>query len=296
MFGSDYRTAAGHVEPQCSAWKLIEGGTAAVAIAPANYRSQPRAGDPSHRRSSSPPATTWRSRTRASSPTASSAVLSRDERQVDLLVVGSRAEAPEGRVMISSQAQGEIENATCPVLVLPARRADPLRRADLRGLIFADRPRGPQATPGADQAAAANVSVACERSSSPTCTSARACRTACSPGREPLERLLAALDGRRPAGAARRRRSSCSRGAPRTRWPSPSPCSRRSAARLGERARGDPRPRQSRPAAGRLVGPRPGIPAGARRGGPGSTPRRRSPGSRRGWRRRGAGALSRGCG
>jgi hypothetical protein len=47
------------------------------------------------------------------------AVLSRDERQVDLLIVGSRAEAPEGRVMISSQAQNEIENATCPVLVLP---------------------------------------------------------------------------------------------------------------------------------------------------------------------------------
>ena len=47
------------------------------------------------------------------------AVLSRDERQVDLLIVGSRAEAPDGRVMISSQAQSEIENATCPVLVLP---------------------------------------------------------------------------------------------------------------------------------------------------------------------------------
>ena len=39
VFGSDYRTAAGHVEPQCSAWKLLEGGPAAVAIAPANYRA-----------------------------------------------------------------------------------------------------------------------------------------------------------------------------------------------------------------------------------------------------------------
>jgi nucleotide-binding universal stress UspA family protein len=45
--------------------------------------------------------------------------LTRDERQVDLLVVGSRSEAPQGRVMISAHAELEIENATCPVLVVP---------------------------------------------------------------------------------------------------------------------------------------------------------------------------------
>src|SRR5437763_11800816 len=39
VFGSDYRTAAGHVAPQQSAQKLLEGGPAAVALAPANYRS-----------------------------------------------------------------------------------------------------------------------------------------------------------------------------------------------------------------------------------------------------------------
>jgi hypothetical protein len=47
------------------------------------------------------------------------ATLTRDEHHVDLLVVGSRLEAPHGRVMISAQAQNEIENSTCPVLVLP---------------------------------------------------------------------------------------------------------------------------------------------------------------------------------
>ena len=41
VFGSDYRTAAGHVAPQKSAQALLEGGPAAVAIAPANYRSRP---------------------------------------------------------------------------------------------------------------------------------------------------------------------------------------------------------------------------------------------------------------
>jgi nucleotide-binding universal stress UspA family protein len=39
VFGSDYRTAAAHVAPQHSAQTLLEGGPAAVAIAPANYRS-----------------------------------------------------------------------------------------------------------------------------------------------------------------------------------------------------------------------------------------------------------------
>ncbi len=40
VFGSDYRTAPGHVAPQHSTQALLEGGTAAVAIAPANYRAQ----------------------------------------------------------------------------------------------------------------------------------------------------------------------------------------------------------------------------------------------------------------
>src|SRR5207248_226211 len=39
VFGSDYRTAAGHVAPQHSAQTLLEGGPAAIAIAPANFRS-----------------------------------------------------------------------------------------------------------------------------------------------------------------------------------------------------------------------------------------------------------------
>ena len=42
VFGSDYRTAAGHVAPQRSAQTLLEGGPAAVAIAPAGYRAERR--------------------------------------------------------------------------------------------------------------------------------------------------------------------------------------------------------------------------------------------------------------
>ena len=45
--------------------------------------------------------------------------MTRDEPYVDLLVVGSRPEAPTGQVMIAAHAQHAVENATCPVLVLP---------------------------------------------------------------------------------------------------------------------------------------------------------------------------------
>lgn len=118
VFGSDYRTAAGHVAPQKSTQALLEGSPAAIAIAPANYRSED--------------ATTFGRVGLLAAPGDDAALetarelaeslgarLTRDEPHVDLWVIGSRPEAPEGRVMISSQAWHGIENATAPVLVVP---------------------------------------------------------------------------------------------------------------------------------------------------------------------------------
>jgi hypothetical protein len=118
VFGSDYRTSPGRVAPQRSTQSLLECGPAAVAIAPAGYRTDraPRIhrigvlaipGDDS---------TLATARALADS---FGAALTRDERQVDLLVVGSRLEAPHGHVLLSAQAQNEIEDARCPVLVVP---------------------------------------------------------------------------------------------------------------------------------------------------------------------------------
>jgi nucleotide-binding universal stress UspA family protein len=118
VFGSDYRTAAGHVAPQPSAWTLLEGGAAAVAIAPANYRGD-RDREIHRIGVLASPGDDLTIETARELADRFGASVSRDERQVDLLIVGSRAEAPEGRVMLTSQAQNEIENATCPVLVLP---------------------------------------------------------------------------------------------------------------------------------------------------------------------------------
>ncbi len=117
IFGSDYRTAAGHVAPQRSAQRLLDGGRAAVAVAPANYRS----GRDIEIRTVGVLASVD---DRAALDTTHSladrlgATVSTKSYGVDLLIVGSRPEAAEGRVMISAQAENAIEAATCPVLVI----------------------------------------------------------------------------------------------------------------------------------------------------------------------------------
>jgi nucleotide-binding universal stress UspA family protein len=115
VFGSDYRTPPGRVAPQHTTQSLLECGPAAVAIAPAEYF-----GARIHRIGvlAIPGDDTTLETARALADSFG-ATLTRDERQVDLLVVGSRLEAPHGHVLLSASAQNEIESATCPVLVVP---------------------------------------------------------------------------------------------------------------------------------------------------------------------------------
>jgi nucleotide-binding universal stress UspA family protein len=118
VFGSDYRTAAGRVQPGTSAQRLLDGGPAAVALAPAALRDGgalirkigviPEDGDASAQETA---------RTLAAALHAT--VVSGAEDGVDLLVVGSRPEAPEGRTMVSAATEYAIETASSPVLVVP---------------------------------------------------------------------------------------------------------------------------------------------------------------------------------
>jgi nucleotide-binding universal stress UspA family protein len=124
VFGSDYRTAAGHVALQRSTQHLLEGGSAAVAIAPANFRAQREPGIDAIAVLSDP-GDDAASLTAAELAERLDATVSPSARGADLLVVGSRSEAPEGRVMVSSRARHAIEDATCPVLIVP--RSVPLR-------------------------------------------------------------------------------------------------------------------------------------------------------------------------
>jgi nucleotide-binding universal stress UspA family protein len=118
VFGSDYRTAAGHASFCRTVHVLLETvpGPSAIAIAPANYRADrtPRihtigivpSGD------GAVEATAHELAERAAAE-----VVERTH-NIDLLIVGSRAEAPEGRVILASSVLKTIDNAICPVLVL----------------------------------------------------------------------------------------------------------------------------------------------------------------------------------
>jgi nucleotide-binding universal stress UspA family protein len=117
VFGSDYRTGAGHVSIGRSAQTLLERGPAALAFAPSMFHARaggevrtvgvlPGSADEAAIETAFSLAGQW-----------GATVVDR-ERGVDLLVVGSRPETPHGRVTISSRSQNAIQEATVPVLVV----------------------------------------------------------------------------------------------------------------------------------------------------------------------------------
>jgi nucleotide-binding universal stress UspA family protein len=122
VFGSEYRTPRGRVAIGRSAQTLLEGGPVALALAPADYAV---AGDHDIRtigiiRGSADEAAI---ETAFSLAGRLDAEVVDSQRGVDLLVAGSRREAPDGRVMITAHAQNAIEQATAPVLVVARRVA-----------------------------------------------------------------------------------------------------------------------------------------------------------------------------
>jgi nucleotide-binding universal stress UspA family protein len=118
VFGSEYRTAPGTVKPGISAHKLLLGGPAAIAVAPAGLRSHPSVsvntvgvideGDAGARQTAS-----------SLAGALGATVGEHGAGPVDLLVVGSRPEASEGRVVLSASSDYAVEAATYPVLVTP---------------------------------------------------------------------------------------------------------------------------------------------------------------------------------
>jgi nucleotide-binding universal stress UspA family protein len=119
VFGSEYRTSPGLVKPGISAHKLLLGGPSAIAVAPAGLHAHPTVsvgtvgvideGDPSARETADNLAGALGAAIVEHSPGGS----------VDLLVVGSRPEALEGRVVLSAKSDYSVEDARCPVLVIP---------------------------------------------------------------------------------------------------------------------------------------------------------------------------------
>jgi hypothetical protein len=118
VFGSEYRTANGLVKPGISAHKLLLGGSSAIAVAPAGLRSNPALsvntvgvideGDAAARKTAE-----------SLAGALGAAVAEHGSGPVDLLVVGSRKEAPDGKVVLSAASDYAVEAANYPVLVIP---------------------------------------------------------------------------------------------------------------------------------------------------------------------------------
>jgi nucleotide-binding universal stress UspA family protein len=119
VFGSEYRTAPGHVDPQATARRLLDGGQFALALAPAGfaerngYRVETVApvgeeGDP-----------TAHETAESLAALLGASVAEPPGRGADLLVVGSKPGTVQGRVRVSAAVEYLIELASCPVLVLP---------------------------------------------------------------------------------------------------------------------------------------------------------------------------------
>jgi nucleotide-binding universal stress UspA family protein len=117
VFGSEYRTRRGHVAIGRSAQTLLENGPVALAFAPAGYAE---ATD----REINTIGILRRTADEAAIETAYSlaerlgAHVVDIDRNVDLVIVGSRPEARDGHVMITSAAENALEDITAPVLIV----------------------------------------------------------------------------------------------------------------------------------------------------------------------------------
>ncbi|HXY17138.1 MAG TPA: universal stress protein [Gaiellaceae bacterium] len=119
VFGSEYRTAPGHVQPGSSALHLLEGGPIAVSIAPAGFRDRRdqtietiaavgEEGDPGPRETAASLAAGL-----------GATVVPRAGETAGLVVVGSKPGTAAGRITLSAAALYLIEMLRCPVLILP---------------------------------------------------------------------------------------------------------------------------------------------------------------------------------
>ena len=118
VFGSDYRTSPGHAEPGATALGMLEGGPVAIAVAAAGLRLDPNATITSIATfgSDPDPAATQTAATLAAKLGAE--VTSNGSTEADLIIVGSQAGAPAGKIQLSSAARTWLSSARGSVLVL----------------------------------------------------------------------------------------------------------------------------------------------------------------------------------
>jgi nucleotide-binding universal stress UspA family protein len=122
VFGSDYRTAPGRAEPGNTAQRLLEGGPVAIAIAAAGLRTrmdEPISSIAASTRDSDPDV---RRTVEALALRFDATVTTVDREPADLIVVGSQAGAPPGRIAVAGTTRAVLNSASGSVLVLARER------------------------------------------------------------------------------------------------------------------------------------------------------------------------------
>ncbi len=119
VFGSAYRTTPGHVYPQQSAERLMEGGPLAIALAPAGFVDHADDAVTSVAAVDEEGDTSAAQTAESLAAKLGSTVEERPSPGAGLLVVGSKAAAVHGAVLISAASAYLIELSRCPTIVLP---------------------------------------------------------------------------------------------------------------------------------------------------------------------------------
>lgn len=119
VFGSEYRTARGHLDPQPTARRLLDGGRVALGLAPAGFAENGDFAVSSVAAVSEDGDPCAQDTAESLARVLGAALAEETSRDADMLVVGSKPGTVKGRVTISAAAEYVIELAARPVLVLP---------------------------------------------------------------------------------------------------------------------------------------------------------------------------------
>ena len=118
VFGSDWHTAPGHVQPGQSALRLLEGGPASIAIAAAGLRDKPDARLRAVALAGGEVDDAARATAERLAALEGAPLALPSHEGLDLLVVGSRPGTADGRVSISAASEYLIETSTASVLIV----------------------------------------------------------------------------------------------------------------------------------------------------------------------------------
>jgi nucleotide-binding universal stress UspA family protein len=118
VFGSDWHTAPGHVQPGQSALRLMDGGPVSIAIAASGLRDRSDASLRTIALAGGEVDEAARTTAERLAAHAGTALALPSQEGVDLLVVGSRPGTTHGRVSVTAANEYVVETTTSNVLIL----------------------------------------------------------------------------------------------------------------------------------------------------------------------------------